>query len=78
MLNGINNLNEIIKQLMEMIGLKWLMNLVQNIIEILGSNIDLASVRLVNTLSPIHLDETKEYDATMEALESLIVADGVF
>lgn len=76
MLNGINNLNEIIKQLMEMIGLKWLMNLVQNIIEILGSNIDLASVRLVNTLSPIHLDETKEYDATMEALESLIVADG--
>ena len=76
MLNGINNLNEIIKQLMEMIGLKWLMNLVQNIIEILGSNIDLASVRLVNTLSPIHLDETKEYYATMEALESLIVADG--
>ena len=76
MLNGINNLDEIIKQLMEMIGLKWLMNLVQNIIEILGSNIDLASVRLVNTLSPIHLDETKEYDATMEALESLIVADG--
>ena len=76
MLNGINNLNEIIKQLMEMIGLKWLMDLVQNIIKILGSNIDLASVRLVNTLSPIHLDETKEYDATMEALESLIVADG--
>lgn len=75
MLNGINNLKEIIDQLMKMIGLKWLMDLVDNIIEMLGSNIDLASERLVNTLSPIHLDETKEYEATMEALESLIVGD---
>ena len=76
MLNGINNLKEIVDQLMKMIGLKWLMDMVQNIINILGSNIDSASVRLVNTLSPIHLDETKEYEATMEALESLIVGDG--
>ena len=76
MLNGINNLKEIVDQLMKMIGLKWLMDMVQNIIKILGSNIDFASVRLVNTLSPVHLDETKEYEATMEALESLIVGDG--
>lgn len=76
MLNGINNLKEIVDQLMKMIGLKWLMDMVQNIIKILGSNIDSASVRLVNTLSPVHLDETKEYEATMEALESLIVGDG--
>ena len=76
MLNGINNLKEIVDQLMKMIGLKWLMDMVQNIIKILGSNIDSASVRLVNTLSPVHLDETKEYEATMKALESLIVGDG--
>lgn len=75
MLNGINNLKEIIDQFMKMFGLKWLMDLVQNIIEMLGSNIDLASTRLVNTLSPVHLDETKEYEATMEALESLLIGD---
>ena len=72
MLNGINNLKEIIDQLMKMIGLKWLMDLIQNIIEMLGSNIDLASERLINTISAVHLGDTKEYEATMDALESLI------
>ena len=34
MLNGVNNLKEIIQQLMDIVGLKWLMDLVQNILNL--------------------------------------------
>ena len=44
MLNGINSLKEILDEFLNIIGLKWLMNLVQNIINLFGNNIK--SVRL--------------------------------
>lgn len=72
MLNGINNLTEIIKQLMDIIGLKWLMNLVQSIIDFFGDNILDARERLINTLSPVHFSETEEYNHCMEALDKFL------
>lgn len=72
MLNGLNNLTEIIKQLMELIGLKWLMDLVQSIIDLFGSNISNSKVVLENTLTPIYFQDTEEYDNTMQALEEYL------
>lgn len=72
MLNGFNNLKEIVDQLLEIIGLKWLMNLVQNIIDLFGDNIKSARLKLENTLSPVYFSDTKEYENTIEALESLL------
>lgn len=72
MLNGFNNLKEIVDQLLEIIGLKWLMNLVQNIINLFGDNIKSARLKLENTLSPVYFSDTKEYENTIEALESLL------
>ena len=75
MLNGINSLKEILDEFLNIIGLKWLMNLVQNIINLFGDNIKSARLRLENTLSPVYFSDTKEYENTIEALESLL--DGV-
>lgn len=72
MLNGLNNLKEIIQQLMNLLGLKWLMDLVQSIIDLFGDNIKNARERLLNTLSPIHFSDTTEYDNTIEALDSIL------
>ena len=72
MLNGINSLKEILDQFLSIIGLKWLMNLVQNIINLFGDNIKSARLKLENTLSPVYFSDTKEYENTIEALDSLL------
>lgn len=72
MLNGLNDLKEIIQQLMEMIGLKWLMNLIQNIITLFGDNINSAKISLENTLSPVHFSDTEQYNNTLDALDELL------
>lgn len=72
MLNGINSLKEIVDEFLNIIGLKWLMNLVQNIINLFGDNIKSARLRLENTLSPVYFSDTKEYENSLEALESLL------
>ena len=72
MLNGLNSLKEIISQLMELIGLKWLMDLIQSIITLFGENITNARESLINTLSPVHFSDTEEYDNALEALENIL------
>lgn len=72
MLNGINSLKEILDEFLSIIGLKWLMNLVQNIINLFGSNIKSARLSLENSLSPVYFSDTKEYENSLEALESLL------
>ena len=59
MLNGINSLKEILDEFLSIIGLKWLMNLVQNIINLFGDNIKSTRLRLENTLSPVYFSDTK-------------------
>lgn len=72
MLNGINSLKEILDEFLSIIGLKWLMNLVQNIIDLFGNNIKSARLSLENSLSPVYFSDTKEYENSLEALESLL------
>jgi hypothetical protein len=76
MLNGMNSLADIIKQLMDIVGLKWLMNLIQSIISLFGENIMYAKDRLENTLSPVHFSDTEEYNNAIEALEELMEGEG--
>lgn len=71
-INGVMNLKEIIDQLMKILGLKWLMDLVQSIIELFGGNILEAKVKLENTLAPVHFGDTDEYMHTLEALEDML------
>ena len=77
MLNGLNDLKEIVKQLMEIFGLRWLMNLIQNIIDLFGENIKDARAALVNTISPVHFYDTEEYENTLEALDELLDGNAV-
>ena len=77
MLNGVNNLKEIIQQLMDIVGLKWLMDLVQNILNLFGENITDAREKLENTLSPVYFNETEEYNNAMEAFDELLEENGL-
>ena len=77
MLNGLNDLKEIVKQLMEIFGLRWLMNLIQNIIDLFSENIKDARASLVNTISPVHFYDTEEYEHTLEALDELLDGNAV-
>ena len=77
MLNGMNNLKEIVQQLMDIIGLKWLMDLVQNILNLFGESITDAREKLQNTLSPVYFSDTEEYNNAMEALDELLEESGL-
>lgn len=72
MLNGLNSLGDIIKQLMELFGLKWLMDLIQSIIEAFGDNIKSSRERLINTLSPVHFRDTEEFEHTIDVLDEYL------
>lgn len=72
MLNGVNNLKEIIQQLLEIVGLKWLMDLVQSIIDFFGENITNANELLSNSLAPVYFGDTEAYENTVEAFEDLL------
>lgn len=72
MLNGVNNIKEILEQLFEILGLRWLMELVQSIIDFFGENITNANELLTNTLSPVYFGDTEAYENTVEAFEDLL------
>ena len=76
MLNGLNSLKDIINQLMELLGIKWFMDLIQNIIDFFGSKITDVRELLENMLSPVYYSDTDEYESTLEYIESLIDDNG--
>lgn len=71
MINGLNSLTEIISQLMDMIGLKWLMDLIQSIIDLFGSKLTDSAEIMENSLSPIYFGDTDEYQRCEEIIESI-------
>lgn len=76
MLNGLNNLKDIVNQLMELLGIKWFMDLVQNIIDLFGDKITNIRELLENMLSPVYYKDTYEYESSMETIESLVDDSG--
>lgn len=75
MLNGLNNLAEIFKQLMELLGLQWFMDLVQSIIDLFEEKLTESKALLENTLSPVYYKDTDEYEEILERLEKLLTGD---
>lgn len=76
MLNGINSLSEIIQQLMELLGLQWFMDLIQNILDFFNSKTNNIRSLIENTLSPVYYRDTDEYDNTLEIIENMMNDDG--
>lgn len=77
MLNGINSLVDCFKQLMELLGLKWLMDLIQSIIDLFSKKLTDDKEIFENTLSPVNFNETDVYENTMEVFEYLSDGNGV-
>lgn len=69
MLNGFNSLVDIVKQLMELLGLKWFMDLIQNIIDFFYGKMLEGRALLENMLSPVYFKDTDEYENIMEMYE---------
>jgi hypothetical protein len=57
---------------MELFGLRWLMDLIQSIIDAFGDNIKSSRERLINTLSPVHFRDTEEFEHTIDVLDSFL------
>jgi hypothetical protein len=70
-LNGINSLSEIIQELLEILGLKWFMDLVQTLLDLLANKITDVKALLMNMLSPVYYRDTDEYNNTLETLEDM-------
>lgn len=68
MLNGVNSLSEIIQDLMNIIGIQWFMNLVQNILDLLKVKTQKACNSLKTMIAPVYYRDTDEYDNTWEVL----------
>lgn len=70
-LNGINSLSEIVQELLEILGLKWFMDLVQTLLDLFGNKISNVKDLLMNMLSPVYYRDTDEYNNTLETLEEM-------
>ena len=70
MLNGVNSLSEIIQELMNIIGLQWFMDLVQNILDLLKFKTQKASNSMRTMLAPVYYRDTDEYDNTWDVLDN--------
>lgn len=60
-LNGLKKLRDIMNQLLDMLGLKWFMNLVQDIVDLYKKKAEEACELLEGTLSPVYLKDTSMY-----------------
>jgi len=77
MLNGLNNLKEIVNELTQMLGMNWLLDLIQKIINSFGNNIKGAKASLINNLSPVYFSDTNEYEHALEALEEISTNESI-
>lgn len=68
-LNGLNSLKEIIKELMELIGFKWLMNIVQNLLDFAKGKAKSSVGVLNNQKTPVYYKDTDKYQNEKEELE---------
>lgn len=71
-LNGINSLREIKEKLMKILNIKWLLDLIDSIIELFMGKCLEGKELIENTISPIYYNETDDYEKRMKALEEQI------
>ena len=71
-LNGINNMKEIKEKLMEILNIKWLLDLIDSFMELFMGKCLEGKELVENMLTPIYYNETDEYDAIMKSYEDAV------
>lgn len=75
-INGVKNLADIKAKIMEILGIKWILDFIDSIVEMFSKKCKEGKEVLENTLSPIFYSETDEYERRMDALEEKIENPG--
>ncbi len=71
-LNGINSLREIKEKLMKILNIKWLLDLIDSIMELFMGKCLEAKELVENMITPVYYHETDEYDVIMKSYENAI------
>ena len=71
-LNGINNMKEIKEKLMEILNIKWLLDLIDSFMELFMGKCLEGKELVENMLTPIYYNETDEYDVIMKSYEDAV------
>lgn len=70
--NGIQGIAEVLKKLMELIGIDRILKMIDFLIELFRPKMIDAKILLENSLSPVYYNETEEYEMRVESLEALL------
>ena len=73
--NGLQSLAEVMKSLMELIGIDKILNMIDFLVALFRPKMVDAKILLENSLSPIYYNETEEYETKLEAIEGLLEDD---
>lgn len=74
MAKGLNSLNDIFNQIWDLVGLGWLLNLVDQIMDMASSSFANAKAQAANLVEPVLYSDTREYEIITEVLENLTSA----
>ena len=72
---GIKDASETIKELKKLLGIDFIMDMIDFIVSLFRSKMIDAKILLENSISPVYYNETEEYEAKVEALEALLEDD---
>lgn len=73
--NGIQSLAEIMKLLMDIIGVDRILKMIDFLVALFRPKMVDAKILLENSLSPIYYNETEDYEVRVDALEALLEDD---
>lgn len=73
--NGLQSLADIMKMLMDLIGIDKILNMIDFLVALFRPKMIDAKILLENSLSPIYYDETEEYEEKVNAIEALLEDD---
>ena len=73
--NGIQSLAELMKTLMELVGIDKIMNMIDFLVALFRPKMVDAKILLENCISPIYYNETEDYEMKLDAIEALLSDD---
>lgn len=74
--NGLQSLADIMKMLMDLVGVDRILNMIDFLVELFRPKMADAKILLENSISPIYYNETEEYEERVNAMEALLDNDG--
>jgi hypothetical protein len=73
--NGLQSLADIMKMLMDLVGVDRILNMIDFLVELFRPKMVDAKILLENSISPIYYNETEEYEARVDAIWALLEDD---